>query len=823
MLNEKLATIENLKAAGELAKASNILKAYIDSISGPITEQKAKLISDLCHIYIRQSRYAEAYHESHKIKSFLQIRNISFFWILSAAFLMAANTLINQNIVNKICHYFVKKIVGFPNTNQTNLFPLYEGLLWGIYWQDMRQALKMNIFTVLSSGNDVELIKSQAFLHYTLAFMGYSGIGIKGLKKLVKKCEDNQKNMVRDLLTWVGVAYQMGGFAKECLSTHQRLAKEFPNAEPFHQVISYASQLNVSISELGPEEVAQAADKCFSISFALKESRNHIQIYGGKAALLAMEGRHEEAHSFLERSLVATQRNSNTLDDLIFHRLAAVASLNMGDFTSARHHISQAKERMQKYAFVMWYWHEIVRLSAIANYQSKATKLNKYIQSIWFLAQAIWIPNWNLFKKTIRLFRDFIRQEDLSYWSHQSQFLYYKNRHEKSDNLNRTAIIEKITSLLTLTILENESKPKDKAPSLEDLRKQASQVFSGAQIIFSKSLNEALNLIRAQYGLSASFIHNQESDSIRAACPGNLFFIAVGAPSNQNLAIGVVIKDLNIHSHEIVETALRILITLYVASQTSFEIEKERALHQKYVAISSVASAVAHDIRAPLMAFEIVLKRLEKIGSEEKNLIENACSRIRAIASDLLNKGAEIRERKVVTSLTPSLNPNEFFEINDTLSKVLEEKKVSFHNVQFTFRSMTPVYVVGNQALFQRIISNLVDNSCQAMDPTSAGKVEVEIRDYKEKIGLYIKDNGRGIPAEIINQIGNPGFSYKKTNGNGIGVWFSKSNIENWGGNFSLASKPGEGTIVSLSLLRAKIFDRQQQEDSAIHNTAQNT
>jgi signal transduction histidine kinase len=794
MISEEVIDMQRHQAIGQYPNYCLPNMEISESVDTEATVQ-------LCHKLVRQSRYKEAFAEAKKLEKILNCGDIAFWRTLLSAFLLSATTILKNRSLKKIIYFSVKRLSSY-NDRRCNVYSINEGLLWGIYWQDMRKALRMNVFCVLTAESPVEKTKSRAFLHYTLAFMGYSGLGLLGLRRLITKCEeDDRKDVIRDLLTWLGVAYQMGGYAQECIDTHQRLAAEFPEAEPFYQIISFASQLNMSISELGPEEVRTAVDRCFSISFALQESRNYIQVFGGKAALLGIEGRWEEAISFLDRARAAKKRNHNTLDDLIFHRLAAITYLNLGSPKTALCHINLARKKMRKYAFVMWYRQEIARLSAIAEFQLSK---NKFFLANKFLSQVIYLPNFNLFKKSLRLYYRFLVQKEMSYWSFSSEALYFKNLAKKTDLAEEHSTLEKVTLLLTRVILNSDFIKTNSELGPVELRLQVEQVFPNSKVIISESLNSGLNEVRDTYGLSNGFVYNEQSDCLRASCPNDMYYIAVRASSAEEvsrpLAVGIVISKLNINSHEIVESALRILLTLYLSRQLSCKIHEERSLNQKRNAISSIATQVAHDIRSPLTALEVAMHKMTELATDERKLLAFACSRIRGIADDLLTQARGMHEKKVISTQRPDLTK---FSVTKSVAEIIVEKKAMFPDLQFNLDSQADLHIVGEQIQFQRIVSNLMNNSIEAISLKDKGVVDICIRSHNGKVSVYIKDNGKGIPQEIVSRIGEVGFTHGKSSGNGLGISFAKSKMKEWGGDFNLISRENEGTIITLSMVGA--------------------
>ena len=67
---------------------------------------------------------------------------------------------------------------------------------------------------------------------------------------------------------------------------------------------------------------------------------------------------------------------------------------------------------------------------------------------------------------------------------------------------------------------------------------------------------------------------------------------------------------------------------------------------------------------------------------------------------------------------------------------------------------------------------------------------------------IEVKDNGKGIPPEVLAKLGQKGETYGKAGGNGLGLYHARTTIEGWGGSFKIESVPGKGTAVLITLPR---------------------
>ena len=68
---------------------------------------------------------------------------------------------------------------------------------------------------------------------------------------------------------------------------------------------------------------------------------------------------------------------------------------------------------------------------------------------------------------------------------------------------------------------------------------------------------------------------------------------------------------------------------------------------------------------------------------------------------------------------------------------------------------------------------------------------------------MSIKDDGKGIPAELREKIFEP-FVTTKADGNGVGLWITKRLVDSLGGSIKIADPENGGTefVVSIPMNR---------------------
>lgn len=215
----------------------------------------------------------------------------------------------------------------------------------------------------------------------------------------------------------------------------------------------------------------------------------------------------------------------------------------------------------------------------------------------------------------------------------------------------------------------------------------------------------------------------------------------------------------------------------------------------KEQSLSELARQVAHDIRSPVAALDMLLAGSDDLSPEVREPMRAITKRIREIANNLLARGSSTQAIS-----KPNSRP---LVLTSILESVLHEKQLEYSkrpNVEIEFvpqPGTEDIFVQANASEFKTVISNLVNNAAEA-SPLD-GKIKVVLSKTDGKAIIQIKDNGCGIPARLISKIRESGFSYAKR-GNGLGLAHASDLVEAWGGELQIESEEGRGTTVQVVL-----------------------
>jgi hypothetical protein len=201
----------------------------------------------------------------------------------------------------------------------------------------------------------------------------------------------------------------------------------------------------------------------------------------------------------------------------------------------------------------------------------------------------------------------------------------------------------------------------------------------------------------------------------------------------------------------------------------------------------------------------MVVKDAATLPESERILVRGAVSRITDIANNLItqyslapnsDQMAGQGEPETATHLIPSM-----------AQSVVSEKRMQFRSrlgVEICATADAQSYGLFakvDASEFKRLLSNLINNSVEAISET--GRVDVAVKGLNGSLELSVTDSGRGIPAEILPQLMRKGASFGKTGGTGLGLFHAKESVEAWDGEIDISSKEGEGTSVIVTLPKA--------------------
>lgn len=232
------------------------------------------------------------------------------------------------------------------------------------------------------------------------------------------------------------------------------------------------------------------------------------------------------------------------------------------------------------------------------------------------------------------------------------------------------------------------------------------------------------------------------------------------------------------------------------------DVQKQLIQAEKLATVGTLSGGVAHEINNPLTVILTNVQMLlafydkdAKIDKESLQLIEEATQRCRTIVQKLMAYAQKPLdpEKISVTDLSSVLKKTIVFLgyqlEQDSIKIVVEAKDASYP-------------VLGNQNELEQVLTNLIINARDATKKAKkSGDIYIDLLKEENQIKLKIRDEGIGIPKEIISRIFDPFFTTKDVGkGLGLGLSICQSIIEKYKGKIMVESQPGEGSVFTIQL-----------------------
>ena len=272
-------------------------------------------------------------------------------------------------------------------------------------------------------------------------------------------------------------------------------------------------------------------------------------------------------------------------------------------------------------------------------------------------------------------------------------------------------------------------------------------------------------------------------------------------------------------------------------------------MREKLAALGELTAGVAHEIRNPLnfvnnfseVSAELLQELNEILEEGGETLNEEQRGLIQDISQDLSSNLERIRTHgsranRIVHDMLMMGRGSGEHRPTDINGLVDEYSKLAYHSA----RATNTEFQIDLQQDFDpdvgeldvipqdlgRVFLNMVSNSCHATHEKRIARVEagngsevyfptvwLTTRRKEEQIEVRIRDNGSGIPDDVIDKIFNPFFTTKPTDqGTGLGLALSSDIIRQHGGAIRATSEPGEYTemIIDLPLVMETAVTEQE-------------
>jgi signal transduction histidine kinase len=218
---------------------------------------------------------------------------------------------------------------------------------------------------------------------------------------------------------------------------------------------------------------------------------------------------------------------------------------------------------------------------------------------------------------------------------------------------------------------------------------------------------------------------------------------------------------------------------------------------QKLAAMGTMSAGLAHELRNPANAVVNAVKPLIGLLPASEREPDAAGT---VLAEVMLTGATQIRdlcENILQFSRTGSVITKPH-DVRNMIRRARLVLRTSLANTEVIENLAIDGPVHCSSALVEQVLINLLDNAAQASGP--GGKVHISARREGSLALIEIRDNGPGVPNEIVERIFDPFFTTKAVGkGTGLGLSVSRRIALNHGGDLRLI-QVGDGTVFRLEL-----------------------
>ncbi|MEJ2256674.1 MAG: PAS domain S-box protein, partial [Woeseiaceae bacterium] len=230
------------------------------------------------------------------------------------------------------------------------------------------------------------------------------------------------------------------------------------------------------------------------------------------------------------------------------------------------------------------------------------------------------------------------------------------------------------------------------------------------------------------------------------------------------------------------------------------------------IAKSQFLANMSHEIRTPMTSIlgfaEILSKRLD--GTEEKNFVEKIHENgvyLCNIIDDVLDL-SKIEAGKILAEHRECDIASVVAQVFYSMEPSARHKDIE---LELRFDGAMPRRIVSDPIMIRQILLNIVGN---AVKYTSQGAVTITVGGSRaaSEIRFGVRDSGPGIDKSRLQRVFEP-FEQgaisggSNTDGTGLGLSISKRLIEALGGALTVESRPGEGSLFSITLPTGPLED----------------
>jgi two-component system sensor histidine kinase PilS (NtrC family) len=221
--------------------------------------------------------------------------------------------------------------------------------------------------------------------------------------------------------------------------------------------------------------------------------------------------------------------------------------------------------------------------------------------------------------------------------------------------------------------------------------------------------------------------------------------------------------------------------------------ERTAQMRQRLAAIGEMAAGIAHEIRNPLasMSGAIQVLRAElPLSTEQAQLMDIVLRESERLNGTIRSFLTYARPSPVAVARVDVRRA-----VEDTAKLLRTSPELSEHHHVALSVPEAPVWLDADENQLKQIMWNLATNGLKAMP--RGGRLELFARSDDTSVSIGARDEGTGIPAELVDSIFDP-FRGSFGRGTGLGLAIVHRIVTDYNGRIDVESTVGRGTTITV-------------------------
>ncbi|PKP53930.1 MAG: hypothetical protein CVT92_01840 [Bacteroidetes bacterium HGW-Bacteroidetes-1] len=212
-----------------------------------------------------------------------------------------------------------------------------------------------------------------------------------------------------------------------------------------------------------------------------------------------------------------------------------------------------------------------------------------------------------------------------------------------------------------------------------------------------------------------------------------------------------------------------------------------------------MARQVAHEIKNPLTPMRLSVQYLLKAWNEKDADIDQ---KLNNTTQTLINQIDTLSS--IASAFSDFANMPVNKPVTIQLELLIQQIVTLFDNrenilFQLEMPENEELIIVADQGNINRIFTNIIKNSIQAIGNKENGVIKIWVESHKDNYFIAISDNGKGMTENEKQKVFTPNFT-TKSSGMGIGLSMVYNMISAAGGTISFETEQGSGTTFHIVL-----------------------